>query len=228
MPTQQRKQYQWLSHVLDQATPVYGNNPGLQLSQKKSLACGDSCNQMEITYLPLHLGTHVDAPLHFVPQGTTIDEISINDWIFTQVYVFFIETPPAAHIIKPQELPINNVNHEAEILLIKSGFETYREQAIFWQKNPGLAPELANYLLEHFPKLRAVGMDFISVTSYPHKLIGKQAHQAFLSNGILLIEDMHLAEISPETHFNSVIVAPLRIKGTDGTPCTIIAEIVDG
>ena len=66
-------------------------------------------------------------------------------------------------------------------------------------------------------------MDFISLTSYQHRALGKVAHREFLGeNDILLVEDMKLDELKKSP--TSVICLPILIKGIDGCPVTILAE----
>jgi kynurenine formamidase len=68
-------------------------------------------------------------------------------------------------------------------------------------------------------------MDFISLTSYQNRELGREAHRMFLGGDrpILLIEDMDLSKImnSPK----SISCIPLLINGLDGSPVTIIASI---
>jgi len=73
-----------------------------------------------------------------------------------------------------------------------------------------------------------MGFDAISLTSFQHRELGREAHRAFLCphkthNPILIIEDMHLEKL---THTPaSVICGPLMLKDADGVPVTVIAEI---
>jgi kynurenine formamidase len=47
----------------------------------------------------------------------------------------------------------------------------------------------------------------------------------FLSHPLLLLEDMDLAEINTNNEIRRLIIAPLRVKAADGTPCTVLGEI---
>ena len=68
-------------------------------------------------------------------------------------------------------------------------------------------------------------MDFISITSYQNREIGRLAHRQFLGgkNPLLLVEDMDLSSLKKTPR--SLICAPLLIENIDGSPVTIIAEI---
>ena len=89
---------------------------------------------------------------------------------------------------------INDLNIDVELLLIKTGYENYRIQDKYWNDNPGLSSELASYFRTRFKKLRCIGFDFISLTSWNHRLEGRLSHREFLTpdqpnSSILIIED---------------------------------------
>ena len=116
---------------------------------------------------------------------------------------------------------------KARSLICRTGYEALRGQDDYWNNNPGLAPDLADYLRRSFPRLRCVGFDFISVTSWKHRPEGKVAHKAFLApeNGvreIWAIEDMSLKDVPNQ--LMRVVVAPLMVEDGNGTAVTVIAE----
>ncbi|MCC7050847.1 MAG: cyclase, partial [Bacteroidia bacterium] len=55
---------------------------------------------------------------------------------------------------------------------------------------------------------------------------GRQAHKAFLcEQDILIVEEMFLDNINANTKLNELIVSPLLIDGTDGSPATIFGKL---
>ena len=72
-----------------------------------------------------------------------------------------------------------------------------------------------------------MGFDSVSVSSFSNRMLGREAHKAFLDplNPILLLEDMDLTLLSEDSKIKKLDIAPLRISKCDGLPCTIIAEI---
>ena len=81
----------FLSHVLDPATPSYANGPRLKVERIRSLSDGDSCNE-SVLEMPLHLGSHVDAPRHFDDSGPSIDEMSADFWLARPVSLIDVPT----------------------------------------------------------------------------------------------------------------------------------------
>ena len=127
-------------------------------------------------------------------------------------------------IIGPELFP-DLENLDADLLLLKTGYGAKRGTDHYTLTPPGLSYELASFFRSKFPKLRCIGMDLISVSSYSNRLEGRKAHHAFLNpeegDPILLIEDMKLDTVGP---FSKIIVAPLLIDKADGVPCTVIAH----
>jgi len=110
-------------------------------------------------------------------------------------------------------------------LLVRTGFERFRGSAKYWKHNPGLSPTFARTIRNEFTNIRALGIDFISVTAQQHKHEGREAHREFLgshhqSQPVILIEDMSLEKFTEK--IKTVIVLPLLVEGADGAPCTII------
>jgi kynurenine formamidase len=191
----------------------------------KSINAGDSCNTSFIK-MPSHAGTHVDAPRHFFSKGRSIDSFSAHEWIFHNPCLIEIDVQPGT-LIWPEHILKHEVKEQADFIIFKTGFESRREDDIYWQQGPGLAPELAEFLLLKCPNLRAVGMDFISISSLKHREKGRMAHRDFLQRDIIIFEDMRLSELQPHVQLQKVIALPLRFKQGDGAPCTIVGEVVE-
>ena len=76
----------WLSHVLTKHTPAYGGGEGMRIEHEKQINCGDSCNTAKLAFSN-HLGSHVDAPRHFIESGITTESYEPQDWIFIKPLV---------------------------------------------------------------------------------------------------------------------------------------------
>lgn len=215
-----------LSHVLKQDTPSYGNRDKVIIRVNSAIKAGETANSSCLVLSNNHIGTHVDVPRHFSIDGKRTIDYPISDYVFEKCQV--IDLPKTnACLIGPNDFDNIDIDSDIELLLIRTGFENLRGQDAYWNDNPGLAPELADYLRERFPKLCCVGFDFISVTSWKHRAEGRLAHKAFLApeNGskeIWAIEDMSLKDAP--ANLKRVIVAPLMVEDGNGTAVTVIAE----
>ncbi len=207
----------YLSHIIDENTPLYGGGGGVVLRKDKSMAAGDSCNTMQWTF-PNHIGTHVDVPRHFFSGGAAVSDYTAEEWVFTFVVIADIgQISPGTVITKDMV----QVEEQCDLLLIRTGFEQYRNQDLYWRNSPALHPDLALDLKKDCPGLRAVGVDFISISNMEKRDLGRAAHRAFLNNNIVLVEDMKLSGLKKRPQM--VIVAPLIVEKADASPCTVMA-----
>ena len=216
----------FLSHVITTDTPTYGNRDSFKDEFNTSLKLGDKAETSNWSYSNNHFGTHIDAPRHFVLEGKTITDFDANFWVFSKINCVEINCTIAA-LIGITNFTSFNIDPEVELLFIKTGYEQYRGTDKYWNDNPGIAPELGFYLKEKYKYLRAIGFDFISVTSFQHRKLGREAHLALLDGNrpILPIEDMSLALINSATDIPEVVISPLRVLNANGTPVTIMAKI---
>ena len=223
------KNYICISHLISQKTPSYGNRDRVFISINSSIIKGESANSSCWIFSNNHIGTHIDSPNHFSEQGKKTYEIPINDYIFEKVQLINIPCKEARLIsVKDLSKFADHISSGCELLLIRTGYEEYRNEDKYWNDNPGLSDELADYFRTNYPVLRCVGFDFISLSSWKFREIGKKSHQAFLcpKNGakeILVIEDMALSKIN--NPMKQVIVAPLFIADGNGGAVTVFADL---
>ena len=229
-----------LSHPLTTRTPLYGNSGEIKIVHSKQIALGDATNNTEF-HFPGHCGTHIDAPFHFDGQGKKLEDYPISFWECHQP--FLVRYAAQANEILRLETCLSwleTIPSETDILLVKTGFETLRSSALESERltyilnNPGWAPAVGLWLREN-RKLKMIGFDFISLTSYQNRPLGRVAHRAFLSlkpdgftepiqgDPILIIEDMQLSLLSQSPQ--RVIVAPFFYEQADGGPVTVFAEL---
>lgn len=205
-----------LSHQLSEDSPAYGGGVSLKRKSLKKINCGDSCNQEEFS-LSGHLGTHIDFPNHFIKEGKSCTDYPVESFLFSSPTLIDVEVDQA-ELIYPEMLAAD-LPKDIDLLLMRTGMESVRSEEAYWKLNPGVAVETGKYLKQNFPCLRAIGFDFISLSSYQHRDVGRKSHKVFLSDPeILIIEDMALSKIK---NLMSVIVAPLFIQGADGVPCSV-------
>jgi kynurenine formamidase len=218
-------EYKYLSHVLENEIPVYGNNNKVCLNFKplKSISNGDSANISQFT-MGNHWGTHIDAPAHFFEHAPSVTDYPPEYWFFNQPQILNIQIFEN-ELIMIEHFKNRIIDDKADLLLIKTGFQNYRGTVKYTINNPGLHSEVGLWLRKSLKSIRAIGFDFISISAYQNREEGRRAHRAFLDpdgtgNPILIIEDMNLDYGSNDP--NRVLVCPLLLKGVDSTPCTVI------
>lgn len=222
----------FLSYTLSVSTPMYGENEAPSIVQRSSILQGKSSNSFKISFHN-HSGTHVDAPAHFIQGGKRIDEYEANELLFSRVFVFTIPKNPGEWIEeKDLKDKVRSIPTKIDSIIFCTGFHARRTEGVYLSNNPGISPEAIAWLRIRFPKLRCIGIDSLSISSFSDRPRGRKAHiEAFMekqagSVPLLLIEDMDLSGLG-NNKIKNLFLFPLRVYGVDSAPCTIIAEVED-
>lgn len=175
---------------------------------------------------PTHVGTHVDAPRHFVPGGATIDELPLDRFAGDAV-VLDLERD------EPGEIPRSAVEtaaeaaggvREGDVVAVRTGWGARFDDPDAYKAYPWLAPAVADWLLDRGMKLLAV--DTISPDrpramrpddwdAYPH-------HRTLLPEGVLIAEHLNLEAVAGERV--EIVGFPLKFRGGDGAPARFVAR----
>lgn len=216
----------FFSHPIRQNTPTYGNRDKFVFEINSDISEGDSANSSRWYFTTNHMSTHIDMPKHFFESGKDLNGYVAANWVFNNVQLLNIPCKEA-RIISKDEIE-GKIDPFTELLLIKTGYEQFRSLDKYWNDNPGISPEIAEYIRVNFPLLRCIGFDFISLTSWKFRELGKAAHKKFLDphaegNPIWVIEDMSLEKATMKVV--SLTVLPLFVENADASPVSIIAEV---
>lgn len=221
-------QYQYLSYPLDVNDPGFPGEPTLSLETCTSTDKGDVYNSSKI-HLFNHFGSHFDAPRHFNPKGVTITELPLSQFIYEKPLLIDIPKK-SGEMIEPEDLrPHLAEIQQADLLLIRTGFEQVRKNnpQEYAHNGGAVSIQCAEFLIENAANLKAIGFDFISLASPSHPDHGMKAHQVMLGmfspNFICIIEDLTLEAVD-KTNLKRVLAMPLRVKGVDSAQVTVLAE----
>lgn len=178
----------------------YPGDPAPELSVYSALNAGGGCNMAQLK-TTLHCGTHADAPLHFINTGANIAECGLDSFI-GECRVIEVDTECITGQYVDEHFP-----RTAERLLIKSGGRAYFDKTG--------AEEAAFY------GIKLIGVDSLSVGCHADQT---GPHRAFLGEGISILENLDLTEVSPGKYF--LLAQPLKIGGADASP--VRAVLLDG
>ena len=217
----------FLSFPLGPTVPVYGKTAGQKVSIRalRSLAKKDPCSTYQVGF-ENHWGTHVDCPAHFFEKGKKIASYPADHWRFSCPQTIKVALAEG-ELLTPDGIT-GKIDPRTDLLLFVSGWSKFRGQAKYNLRGPGVHFSVASFLRKRCPKVRAIGFDWISLSSFLKRDDGRLAHRQFLNpraNGqpILLIEDMDLRGI--KGGLKEVWVAPWRMQGLDSAPCTIFGVL---
>jgi arylformamidase len=160
-----------------------------------------------------HVGTHVDAPAHFIAGGKTIDQIAV-DKFYGMCRV--LDMTHKEEKITREDL-VDCVILEHEIIILKTYNSDLPATGPFVFDFVYLDASGAQYLAEK--NIKAVGIDYLGIErSQPDHA----THKTLLAKEILIIEGLRLAGvISGEYNF---FCFPLFVQGADAAPARAVLE----
>lgn len=160
----------------------------------------------------MHVGTHLDGPLHMSATGTTIDKWPL-DKLTGEAVVF--DVAGQGEILLTEEVKKADVRDK--IVLFRSGHSDFYHQDAYFTTHPVLSEALADYLVSQGIKI--VGIDFPSPDKAPYTI-----HFKFLSNNVLIAENLTNLDRLIGYEYVKVIVVPLKIEA-DSAPARVIAFV---
>jgi len=170
-----------------------------------ALADGDECNLSEIR-TSAHTGTHMDAPLHYLENGLTIDAMPISATV-GRARVIEIHDP---RLIRIGELEPHHPAKGERILLKTANSRLCWKTPEFKKDFVHIPPETARYLAE--AGIRTVGIDYLSVGHA--ETGGDETLRILLGAGVWIIKGLNLEHVAPGDY--ELICLPLKISGGDG------------
>jgi arylformamidase len=203
-----------LSAIIDISVPLKPDMPtwpdsvGFRLTRTMSLKAGDRANVSRLD-CDVHMGTHVDAPWHFLSDGFTVDEMSLDVLIGPATVAYL----PEASVVTAKELAGLNLPSGIQRLLLKTRNSDLWAAGVTEFRNDyvALSADAARWAVER--GIRLVGIDYLSVQCYDDSPL---THQILMKAGVIIVEGLNLAAVEPGSY--ELICLPLRLVGADGAP----------
>jgi arylformamidase len=161
-----------------------------------------------------HTGTHIDAPRHFIPGGSTISDMALDATI-GPARVLEIKDPQK---IKVPELKKHNIKKGERILCKTRNSPTVYESPRFIEDYVYLDADAATYLAEK--QIILFGLDCITIGYFKDEESIVKTHQSLLSAGIYIMEDCALGNVPPGEY--ELLCLPLLMYHGDAGPCRAI------
>jgi len=186
---------------------------------------------------PEHLGTHLDAPIHFGENGWTNADIPIER-LFAHGVVIDITSKSNASAdatLSVDDIEAwedrNDTLQEGSIAIIRTGWasqwtdwETYYGSStptdVATLHFPGISPEAAQALVNR--GIFGVGIDTASID--PGNSSRFEAHQILATANVFNLENLTNVDGLPEAGFD-IIALPMKIKGGTGGPARVVAIV---
>ena len=188
---------------------VYPGDPSFQSRPSSSFKHGDICEVSELT-IGSHCGTHIDAPLHMIPGGATLEKMPLDCFIGP----CRVLTLPV-QVVTEKMLVERHVQSGERILLRTDPKANYTPKN--GEFNPAvLSVGAAQYLAKTGVKL--VGIDAPTVENM--EICDGEIHRTLLAGGVAILEGLILEKADQEHYFLSAL--PLSLTGENGAPCRAV------
>ncbi|XP_015923597.1 isatin hydrolase [Parasteatoda tepidariorum] len=230
-----------MTHVFKDNTSGY---PGMKefkiddLHNGTSEMIGGLWLQMEEYSSGTHIGTHMDAPSHFIKGGANIDDIPPTEF-FGPAAVIDITSKSA--LDSDAEVTVEDLllwesatgqNLNGTILLLNSGWgQKWNDRPAYYgnEENgatdlhfPGFSPVACQWLVEN-RSIKGIGTDTLSLDkgSTTSEFL---SHVTVLGNGIFVLENVANVDKIP-IYGSMLYVFPMKIGKASGAPTRIVASI---
>ena len=186
--------------------PVWPGNAGVRLLPLKRMAAGDK-NNLSGLECGLHTGTHVDAPWHFLENGRTVEQMSLD----VMIGEAFVADLRAVDAITAETLAQLTLPEGTRRLLLRTrNSELWAEGVTEFKKDfTALTGDAAQWLVDH--GIRLIGVDYLSVQHYGD---GPLVHRVLLKAGVVIVEGLNLSCVAPGEY--ELICLPLPLVGAEG------------
>src|SRR5512146_978287 len=147
-----------ISLTVTPALPVWPGDPAVVLERVSKMEDGEHNNVSRIA-CGVHVGTHVDAPYHFIADGKTIEQLDLSALIGP---AHVVEIPNNGPLLTAADLKAAGIAPGMERVLLKTSNGQYWTQPglPFQTGFAALSPDGAEYLVQC--GVRLVGIDYLS------------------------------------------------------------------
>ncbi|MDB5238262.1 MAG: hypothetical protein JWM46_532 [Candidatus Kaiserbacteria bacterium] len=189
--------------------PVDPGDPKSELKQIADIASAGYVDHL--LHTAMHVGTHIDAPLHMLDGGKRITDFVADKFFGRGV---LIDVRGAASI--GADALANGALQKGDIVLFLTGFSEKFRTPDYYDKHPEITPEAAEVLVA--AGVSIVGMDMPSPDRPPF-----HTHRILLGKDILIIENLTNLEELIGKEFD-VIALPAKLEA-EAAPVRVVAKI---
>lgn len=215
-----------LTHTISETIPTWDGDCGFHLPvavDYKDCRVPDLFRIQKIQ-CNAGIGTHMDAPAHCMPNGRTIDMLSLEELVTDCVVIDVSATADANYMIMPSDIEVFEKEHgqipSNALVIFHTGWSKYWEKPETYNNNhafPSVDSSTAKLLLER--NIAGIGIDTLSCDTGAH---GFPVHQAILGADKYLIENVANADVLPPVGAK-VAVLPMKLKDGTEAPVRLVA-----
>ena len=198
-----------ISQRLSARTPLWPGEPEMVLTRNASIGPECPVNVGELS-LPLHAGTHADAPLHYSDDGLASADSPLDAYLGPCLVV---DARNAGARIEPEDCDWDALAGARRVLF--RTYESFPHER--WDSQfKAIAPEVVARLRDLGAVL--IGTDAPSLDPQESKTM--DAHKEVLRGDLRILEGLVLDDVPPGEY--ELIALPLAIEAADASPVRAI------
>ncbi len=203
-----------VSLTLQPGMTTYNGEPGPTVTPISAIDNGAAAN-VSLYSFGSHTGTHIDAPVHFIPGASGVDAIRPEVLVgpATLLDMSAISEAITAADLEGAELP-----PDATRVLFKTRNSQYWNNVSgeFHRDFVYVAPDACRWLVDR--GVRLVGIDYLSIEQFASP--DHATHLTLLGAGVVIIEGLDLRAVHAGQYM--LVALPLKIKDGDGSPSRVL------
>jgi len=200
-----------LSHTIVDNMPVFPGDPQLSLKQIASVSKeGFTDHQLSTG---MHVGTHMDAPLHMIEDGTYMSDMPVSHFAGPGV---LLDVRGKKEIDQTVLAGISLAR--GAIVLLCTGMSSVYGTEQYTKDYPKITESFATAMVEAGVKI--IGMDMLN----PDTEESFPVHKILLSQDVLIIENLTNVEALIGQKEFEVFAFPLKLH-SDAAPVRVVARL---
>ncbi len=210
------KKYYDISVSIRPDLPVWEGDPPVMICAAASIEYGDIANVSRLE-IGVHTGTHIDAPVHFVPGRGGIDSLPLEKLIGP---AFVADLSSVSREIGMEDFQHAGIPDGTRRLLCKTS-NSFLWSTMPSQFNPdfiGVSAGGAKWLLDHGIEL--IGVDYLGVERFEMVGNGAPTHHMLLEAEMIIVEGLNLLDVPGGEY--TLLCLPIKIQNSDGAPCRAV------
>jgi len=199
-------QYIDLTMPINQQMPVDPADPPPKLEVVAEVA-KDGYTLHNLT-IGTHMGTHMDAPIHMIEGGKTLDQFGVEAFVGRGRLITLADKTYDLEAVKAAGI------QAGDSVLFQTGMSGLTQDPAYFLDYPAMPEDVARYLAEK--RVKIVGVDASGPDHEPFPV-----HKILLGADVLIIENLTNLQALQGKEF-TVYALPIKLQ-VDGAPARVIA-----
>jgi arylformamidase len=198
-----------ISLKLPEGSPVWPGDPGF--SRVVVSESGGGRSEVARLELSSHVGTHLDTPSHFLPEGRRVGDYPPERFVLPAR----VADIPGAAVVSAGDLEHVELAEGQALVLKTDNSATGRcRSGRFEEGFVAIDESAAEWLADR--RVPLVGIDYLSIEPYRQGPHPHRVHVTLLEADVLILEGLDLTDVPAGEYLLSC--PPLRIPAAEATP----------